>query len=81
MKLQMLTWFILLLVAGIAGFLGYSWASNSARSRRIIVERDLTDATAASQSHSKAEYDPYFDRVNHSACIALSGTSSITRNR
>ena len=79
MKIRMITWLGLFLAAGIAGFLCHSWSVHDPRSRRIMVGRDLSDA-AINPTRAKAEYDPYFDRVNHSADFVLSGTNPVTRN-
>jgi hypothetical protein len=44
-----------------------------------MVEKDMGDAITNS-TRAKAEYEPYFDRVNHSADFALSGTNPIRRS-
>jgi hypothetical protein len=73
MNPKRLAWFALLLVSCVAVFLCRSWSPNSARSARIIVGVDLTDA-GLSPTRAKSGYDFYFDRINHSTDVVLSRT-------
>jgi hypothetical protein len=46
-----------------------------------MVVKDQTDIARVNTAQAKSEYDPYFDRVNHSTDIVLPGTNATTRNR
>jgi len=69
-----------LLAAAVAALLCSSWSVHGARSRRIIVERDVIDDAGSKAVLANYEYDPYFDRVNHSANLVLSSTNAVTRS-
>ena len=82
MTLRRITWLGVLVLAGLAVLLSHSWLrrSASARARRIVVETDAVDATRNS-AQTKAEYDPLFVRVNHSADFVFSATNLTSRSQ
>jgi len=77
MKRRRIPWLLfLLIVVGLAGFLGYSWSAQSARSTRIFLGKDVSDDPRPSSHKFRSGYDHYFDRVNHSMIVAVSFTNA-----
>jgi len=81
MKLRRSASLALLLAAAVAGLLCYSWSVHGARSKRVIAERDVIEAAGSKAVLAKDTYDPYFDRVNHSANLVVSSTNAVTRSQ
>jgi hypothetical protein len=79
MKRRKLAWLTLLLVVAAAGLLRYAWSVQTATSKRIIVERDGSNASSVKPAPTKSGFDPYFVQVNHSAATTLFGTNTPTR--
>ncbi len=81
MKRRRSAWLALSLTAAVAGLLCYSWSVHSAKSRRAIVERDVIDVATSKAVMASYSYDPYFNRVNHSANLMVSSTNAVTRSQ
>jgi hypothetical protein len=79
MKRRKMSWLALLLAVAVAGLICYSGSVQSARSRRVVVGRDASDAPRVKSAQSKSGYDPYFVRVNHSANTMLPVTNTTAR--
>jgi ABC-type oligopeptide transport system substrate-binding subunit len=81
MKRRKIAWLALLLAVAVAGLLRYSWSVQGARSRRVMVGRDVSDASSVNPAQAKSGYTPYFVRANHSANITLPGTNTTARTQ
>ncbi len=79
MTRRKIAWLALLMALTVAGLLRYSWSVQSARPRRVVVGRDVSDAPSVKPAQAKSGYDPYFVRVNHSANTTLPGTNTKAR--
>jgi hypothetical protein len=77
MNRRRIPWLLLFLViVGLAGFFGYSKLGQNARSRRIILGKDVGDDPRPSSNKYRSGYDNYFDRVNHSTMVGVSFTNA-----
>jgi hypothetical protein len=55
----------------LTALIGYSFLTRNGSPRRIVCERDPSDATRLDFEHGKGSYDPFFNRKNYFEKIVL----------